>query len=273
MSSLRNLKRCLNVRTRSSEFDFTKPAKKKCECYIFLLNKIVLQRLHKSDLREWEKFVRKDWFDSENADSAPDFLDRGEPFLSATFGGTQTRGAKILGKLIPANSYVVFFRMDSLTSLLMREHCRVQHALNTQLQSQQAQTRTAEKRLFPTSINTVSLIVSSANWHECLSEDKRHSQAHVTRLVVGLQRIACLPMVLLDDHQVPLSRASHVEKERKKDGMVQVCAEAHGVGGGWVELRCSLSPAEKTFSRHRGGGCPPPVTNGKEFLDWLVSSV
>ena len=216
---VKNFDRLLRAyKPRACGFDFTKQGAKKCESCIFVLHKLVYKKLQIDDKIGWDEEVQMNWFDSENTDSTADFLNRAEPFLSATFDGTKTRGAKILGKLIPANSYVVFFRMDALTSLLMREHCRVQHALDTQRQFQKEQAGAEQQRHSSTSINTVSLIVSSANWLECFSEHKRPSEACMTELVAGLQQIASLPTVLLDAHQVPLSTAS--------DGGLQVCAEA-----------------------------------------------
>ena len=197
---------------------------------IFLLDKIVSQKLQDDDQIEWEEEVQKNWFDPENADAAAVFLDRAEPFLGATFGGSKTRCANILGELVPANSYIVFFRMDALTSLLMREHCRVQHALDNKMQFQQVQAGAEHKRHLSTSINTVSLIVSSANWHECFSEHKHPSEARMTELVAGLQQIASLPTVLLDAQQVPVSTvlldAHKVPVSGARDVGVQVCAEA-----------------------------------------------
>ena len=199
------------------EFKFRSLETKPCEYCIFVLDKLVWQKLPRHDQPDWKKFVQKDWFKSENADSAEDFFNRAESFLGTTFGvGTKTRGAKILGKLIPVNSYVVFFRMDALTSLLMREHCRVQHALDSQLQSQQARAGAAEQHRSPTSTRTVSFIVSSANWHESFSEYKRPSDSRMIELVSGLQQISSLPTVLLEANQVPLSRADEVKE--------QVCA-------------------------------------------------
>jgi len=92
----------------------------------------------------------------------------------------------------------------------MREHCLVQHVLDHQLQSQQAQA--AGQHQPSTSRNKVNFLVSSANWHEeWLSEAKRPILERVTELVARLQQIASLPNDVLEANEVPLDMASAVK--------------------------------------------------------------
>jgi len=192
-------------------FDSTKVETKQFELCIFVLDKFVLQELIPEEEKyKWKEDVNKNWFELKDTDSAADFLDRAEIFFRESFSNNPTRGAKILGTLIPVNSYVVFFRMDALASLLMREHCLVQHVLDHQLQPQQAQA--AGQHQPSTSRNKVNFLVSSANWHEeWLSEAKRPILERVTELVARLQQIASLPNVLLEANEVPLDMASAVK--------------------------------------------------------------
>jgi len=205
----------------ASGFDSTKSETKQFKSCICRLDKFFLQELSQKDEKlKWEKEVQMNWFELENTDSAAVFLDRAEHFLRAAFRDNTTHGPKILGEIIIVNSYVksyvVFFRMDPLTSLLMREHCLVQHVLDN-LPSQQAQA--AGQHQSSTSSSKVSFIVSSANWHEeWLSEAKRPSQECVTGLISRLQQIASLPNDVLEDNQVPLSMAN--------GGREHVCADA-----------------------------------------------
>ena len=202
----------------ASGFDFKKSETKQFESCIFVLDEFVLQKLSlEHEKHEWKKKVNMNWFQLENTDSAADFLDRAEPFLRKFFTKNRMDGPKILGKLIPVNSYlnsyVVFFHMDALTSLLMRENCLVQNVLDNR-RSQQA--RAAGQHKSSTSSSKISFMVSSANWHEeWLSEATCPSQEHVTDIVSGLQQIATIMTTDWRPPGVSLSNARSVE--------VQVC--------------------------------------------------
>jgi hypothetical protein len=79
---------------------------------------------------EWDEEVVLDWFVSGNAERADGFLERAEKFLQKGVKG-ESWGAKILGKVIQTNSYVIFFRMQALAALLIREHCALQTKQHT----------------------------------------------------------------------------------------------------------------------------------------------
>jgi len=153
--------------------------------------------------RRWEIDVQAKWFDPLNTEPASAYLGRAQNYLSGRFG------ILIPGKLFKTSSYVVFLRMNSLTALLVRTQCQVQHMQYTQGLSQKAQTGADEKKLLSSS--RVSFVVSSANWHEWLSEGKSPSKEHIADIVWGLQRIAHLPSAILKDKEVPCSEAGHVD--------------------------------------------------------------
>jgi len=57
------------------------------------------------------------WFEQGNTETDVCFLERVENFLGME---GEKWGMTILGKVIETNSYVVFFRMEALASILLR---------------------------------------------------------------------------------------------------------------------------------------------------------
>jgi len=155
---------------------------------------------------EWAEKVVLQWFNSKNIDSCDCLLERAETFLQKCVKGTSW-GAKILGKVIQTNSYVVFFRMGALSSLLMREHC----ALGKRRHAHKQMEVDCRSELMP--LLSMSLLVSSSQWHLWLAEAKGPSAAHISDIFWRLQRIACLPRELLEANEYSLSKIEFVEWE------------------------------------------------------------
>ena len=250
-------------------FDFEKAESKdrdgkvRHDTCIFALDKHVLKILSskKAARRRWIEEVQEKWFDPLNTDPASAYLNRAQKYLSGAFGFT------VVGKLFPTSSYVVFLRMNSLTAILMREHCRVQHAIHGQQLSHKAQVGPAKKHI--SSSSRVSFVVSSANWHEWLSEGTCPSKHHVAEIVCGLQQIASLPPALLEDNEVPMSDMSSVEvlgKGKREASLNPTLANKLGErrvgdGGGHVEEGASSSTSSAGSDKRLGA---PAGGKGKE---------
>ena len=250
-------------------FDFEKAESKdrdgkvRHDTCIFALDKHVLKILSsmKGARRRWIEEVQEKWFDEHNTDPASAYLDRAQKYLSGDFGPT------IVGKLFPTSSYVVFLRMNSLTAILMREHCRVQHAIHAQQTSHKARVGAAKKHI--SSSSRVSFVVSSANWHEWLSEGTCPSKHHLAEIVCALQQIASLPPALLEDNEVPMSDVGSVEVLGK--GESEACLNPTsanklrerrvGDGGGHVEEGASSSTSSAGSDKRLGA---PAGGKGKE---------
>jgi len=143
-------------------------------------------------------------FEPENTDSSDCLLERAETFLDKGVKGISW-GARILGKVIQTNSYVVFFRIGALTSLLMREHC----ALEKRLYAHKQMEVDCASELTP--LLSMSLLVSSSQWHLSLADAKGPSAAHISDIVWRLQRIASLPRELFEANKCSLSKIDFVE--------------------------------------------------------------
>ena len=100
-------------------------------------------------------------FDPNNADIAEDFLEHAEKFLQEAVKGEKW-GIKILGKVIETKCYVVFFRMEALAALLLREYCSQQKILQA-LQQKQHDAQETAKKPQDTLPLVISLMVSSSN--------------------------------------------------------------------------------------------------------------
>jgi len=125
----------------------------------------------KSSKREWCNDVVMQWFEEGNKESTEIFLERAENFLQGTEG--EKWGMTILGKVIESNSYVVFFRMEALASILLREHCGLHLKQFTRLKSDQigdggsnggGEVREGDGG-GSASLLPITMLVSSANWH------------------------------------------------------------------------------------------------------------
>jgi len=179
----------------------------------------------KSQLRVWRNDVVKQWFDTENTESANSFLERAEHFLHEGAADTNW-GAKILGRVIETNSYVVFFRMGPLASLLFRGYCELQESQDAHqpMQENSSEPATSEKKCCALPI-PISLIVSSSNWNISFGESNGHNSADILDIVSRLRRIACLPPKLLQENEYSMSDVDSVkcgtlynlEKTDKKD--------------------------------------------------------
>jgi hypothetical protein len=155
---------------------------------------------------EWIKEVVLDWFVSGNAERADGFLERAEKFLQKGVKG-ESWGAKILGNVIKTNSYVIFFRMEALAELLLREHCALQMKQHTQRQMQQD---LLEPATCAPSLPPISLVVSSSNWHWSSAEGNDISAPHKADITARLRCIASLPCQLLEANARPLSQMKDV---------------------------------------------------------------
>ena len=125
----------------------------------------------KSSKREWRNDVVMQWFEEGNKESTEIFLERAENFLQGMEG--EKWGMTILGKVIETNSYVVFFRMEALASILLREHCGLHIKQLTRLKSDQigdggsnggGEVREGDGG-GSASLLPITMLVSSANWH------------------------------------------------------------------------------------------------------------
>jgi hypothetical protein len=167
-------------------------------------------------IHEWTKKVVMKWLDDGNTEDAEAFLERAEKFLQKGVKG-ESWGAKILGKVIQTNSYVIFFRIEALAALLLREHCALQMKQHTM--QRQMQQDLSEPSKCGASLPPIRLVVSSSNWHwssaECLSfsESEEASQAHVSEIAGRLREIACLPTETLEDSECTLDKLAFVDWE------------------------------------------------------------
>jgi hypothetical protein len=165
---------------------------------------------------EWIKEVVDDdpsflhWFVSGNGERADGFLERAEKFLQKGVKG-ESWGAKILGKVIQTNSYVIFFRIEALAALLLREHCALQmkqHTTQRQMQQDLLKPATCAP-----SLPQISLVVSSSNWYWSLAEGNDISAPHKADITARLRCIASLPCQLLEENARLLSQVEDVDWE------------------------------------------------------------
>jgi hypothetical protein len=159
---------------------------------------------------EWIKEVVLDWFASGNDERADGFLERAEKFLQKGVKG-ESWGAKILGKVIQTNSYVIFFRIEALAALLLREDCALQMKQHT------TQRKMQQDLLKPAScapsLPLISLVVSSSNWHWSSAEGNDISAPHKADITARLRCIASLPCQLLEENARLLSQVEDVDWE------------------------------------------------------------
>ena len=139
---------------------------------------------------EWRTVVVMQWFEQGNTEQAVCFLERAEKFLGTEKG--EKWGMTILGKVIETKSYVVFFRMEALASILLHEHCCLYIEKVTRLNSHQVgdggSDGSGKMREGhgggSASLLPITMLVSSANWH--LSID------HAGYTHVSMRIYACL---------------------------------------------------------------------------------
>jgi len=155
---------------------------------------------------DWQKRVVQQWFDAGDAATAEDFVERAENFLEVGVKG-KTWGAKILGKVIETNSYVIFFRMGALTTLMFREFFN-QHNAGKTMQQELSEPAKCEPFLPP-----IRLVVSSSSLHWSSAERGNMSTIHIADISARLQRIAALPEQLLDENSFLPSKIEFVEGE------------------------------------------------------------
>jgi len=175
------------------------------EACIFVLDRQMHEKILEinSLKNRWKQRVQAKWFDPLNTDAAESFLDRAEFFL------VDSLCSKILGKVFETGSYVVFFRMDALTALLVREQCQIQHMLQIEEHPQKVQAAAPDDEMEKSSsMRAIRYVVSSANWHVWLAEGTSPSQAQVSEIVLDLQQIAHLPPDWLVENEVPLKEAN-----------------------------------------------------------------
>jgi hypothetical protein len=179
-------------------------------------------------INEWTKKVVMKWLDDGNTEDAEAFLERAETFLQKCVKG-ESWGAKILGNVIRTNSYVIFFRMEALAALLLREHCALQMKQHTQRQMQQDPLEPAACAL---SLPPISLIVSSSNWHLSVqAQGNDGSEAHIADVTRRLQRIASLPAQVLEANACFLSKIESVEWDPLCDLIRGKMEQTHADGG------------------------------------------
>jgi hypothetical protein len=163
-------------------------------------SKSALPRVKKD---EWIKEVVLDWFVSGNAERTDVFLEHAEKFLQKGVKG-ESWGAKILRKVIQTNSYVIFFRMEALAALLLREHCALQTQQHMQRKKKQEPATRAP------SLPPISLVVSSSSWHWSSAEGNDISAPHKADITARLRCIASLPCQLLEANARLLSQKEDV---------------------------------------------------------------
>jgi len=189
---------------------------------------------------EWAKKIVLEWFEPENEDTSDCLLDRAETFLQKGVKGISW-GAKILGKVIQTNSYTIFFRMGPLCSLLLQEHC----ALERRRHMQQVMEVDCTSECTP--LLSMSLLVSSSQWHLSLTDDKSLSATHVSDISWRLQRIASLPQQLLEANECSLSKIEFVEWKPLYSLVLNKKNGKFGGGGG-------VSDGDDNFGGGGGGG-------------------
>jgi len=180
--------------------------------------------------KEWVGKIVQKWFDSD--EEADTFLDRAETFF---LKGAIRQGWKILAKVIQTNSYVVFFRMEMLTAMLVREHWALEkrrkaHSLE--------QADCLEKSNYVPPL-AISLLVSSSKWHLSLADGEAPNETQVSEIVWRLQRIASLPRQILEAAQCCMSKVEFVEWE-------QLYTLVHSKKGGRYLAGCGGSGDEES---------------------------
>jgi hypothetical protein len=208
---------------------------------------------------EWAKNkVVLQWFNPGNTDSADDFLDRAESFLIKKIScrDQTTWGTKILGNVIQTNSYVVFFRMEPLVALLLREYCKQQQILHAHQQMQLDSEETTPKSSSPWPL-AITLMVSSSNWHLPLTDADVPGSDHVSEIVGRLRRIACLPAEVLEENECSLDKAAFVDWEPlynlKGKGRAEATSLPSGDSGGASSGPSPAADAIKDYDKEIKG--------------------
>jgi len=185
--------------------------KKMNQTSVFVVDWMVRKFLPPAKIPEWDKKVVLTWFDASNFESAAKVLERAEIFLQKQFKNERW-GLKILGKVIETNSYVVFFRVDALAMLLLREYCQLQVIRDThhRMQEDFSEPEMAQKPRCALLI-PVGLIVSSSEWNWSFSEGEKPSSAHISEIAWHLRRIASIPPGLLEDSECSMGKLAFVE--------------------------------------------------------------
>ena len=194
-------------------YDFAK-SQKPHQTSIFVVDWMARQFLPPGKkIRDWEQKVSLQWFESSNTESADEFLERAEAFLEKQVKG-ESWGLKILGKVIKVESYVVFFRMEALAAILLREFCSLQKTrdLHRQMQIDASEPAIIEKKLCTLPV-PISLVVSSSNWHISFAEYKAPNMDRMSEIAWRLRRIACMSPELLEDNECSMRKVDFVEWE------------------------------------------------------------
>jgi len=190
-------------------YDFAKEIGKPNHISIFVIDWMVQHSkwaLQQGKRDEWVEKIMLQWFEPENTDPSNCLLERAENFLQKGVKGTSW-GAKILWKVIQTNSYVVFFRMGALSSLLVREHCALEKRRYVHKMTESDCTSQYAPLL------SISLLVSSSQWHLSLVDGKEFSAAHMSEIAWRLQRVAFLPSELLEENEHSISNVDRVKCE------------------------------------------------------------
>ena len=180
--------------------------------------------------KEWVGKIVQKWFDSD--EEADTFLDRAETFF---LKGAIRQGWKILAKVIQTNSYVVFFRMETLTAMLVREHWALEKRRNAR-SLEQADCLEKSNYVPPLAI---SLLVSSSKWHLSLADGEAPNETQISEIVWRLKRIASLPRQILEAAQCCMSKVEFVEWE-------QLYTLVHSKKGGRYLAGCGGSGDEES---------------------------
>jgi len=162
-------------------FEFTEELLEEHRASVFVIDWMIQHSrwaLSKVLKHDWSKKVVLPWFDPANVRSTKKFLERAECFLLKGVRDISW-GVKILGNVVKTKSYVVFFRMESLAGILLREHCDIHMRLRTRTihRLEQGEEGGQERGEgggggggkcdsgVGASLLAITLLVSSANWH------------------------------------------------------------------------------------------------------------
>ena len=211
----------------------------------FVINWMSLSLLPAGLKSEWKEDVAKQWFDAGDSEAAEAFLERAESFLGKQVRGASW-GAKILGKVIKTNSFVVVFSIDALAAILLREHWR--------LQSRHAHQEGAREGDSNTRLLAITLVVSSSSWHFAFAPAEGPGEAQMREIAGRLRRIASLPPQLVQPPECPMSEIDRVQVE---------CLACQRETGSSFQLELHAQRRLARVSSGGGGGPNHPPTTQK----------
>jgi len=159
--------------------------------------------------------------------------------------------------VIEVKSYVVFFCMEALAALLLRESCSLQkmrHA-HRPMQLDSSEPETNEKQLCALPI-PINLIVSSSDWHISFAECEAPRCARMSDIAWRLRRIASMSLQLLEEYECSMRKVEFVDFEplhnlqmtEKVDALPVSLSVSHTASGG-AAISSEL-PSANTFCRH-----------------------